>query len=452
MRFVTALIALFFSCLTYWLLPADCPELARRTACIFILAACFWAFEIIPLYATSLLVVLLLTFWLPGISGEIKPSHTYEIFLSLFAHPIIILFLGGFVLAAMIRKYLIDQMMVSHLLKLFGEKPFWIMLGFMVSTAFLSFWMSHTAATALMLGLIHPILSNLSEKDLFRKALVLSIPFAANIGGIGTPVGTPPNAIAVGMLADQGMKIDFLSWMMMAVPLVVILLLVASFILILMFPPKKDSLYHFEPKIAKLDLKAKTAFFIFILTIALWVTSDWHGFSESMVALLSVGLFAGLQLMDKEDLNQIHWDVLILMWGGFALGKAIHLSGLGEWVVSMPLFRHEGFWLVAAFGVFTSLISMVISNTATANLIIPLVISLPIPNQEKLIITIVVALSCSFDMVLPISTPSNALAFSTNVITASEMFRSGLIIVILAMILLLAGYPIFISKIIRLIS
>lgn len=432
--------------LVYFVLPESCPEPARRTAAVFILAAFFWALEIIPLFATSLLVILLLIFSLAKPGGVLgMDSNGYQIFLLPLSNPVIMLFLGGFVLAKVMQKHQVDSATASHLLRFFGQKPYFILLGFILTTAFLSLWMSHTASTALMLTIIAPMLFHVEADDPFKKALVLSIPFAANIGGIGTPVGTPPNAIAIGILAEEGIKIHFLSWMMMAIPLALALLFIASFVLYILFPPKKKTLQIPIEFDGKISTRARGVIAISILTIGLWLSSGWHGIPESVISLLSVGLFAIFGFLKREDINSLHWDILVLMWGGLALGKAMEISGLGQWVVTLPLFSHEGFWLVAVFCISTVVVSIFVSNTATANLMVPLAMSLP--GDNKLLLAVIVALSCSFDMLLPISTPSNALAFSTNAISVKDMMRSGVIIVVIAILLILLGYPFFITKI-----
>lgn len=430
--------------IAYIFLPASCPEPAKRTAAVFILAACFWASEVIPLFATSLVVILLLVFSLARPGGALgMDQNGYQIFLLPFSSPVIMLFLGGFVLARVVQKHRLDQLIVGRLLRVFGDKPYPVLLGFILVTGFISLWMSHTAATALMLAMIGPVLSHLDPDDLFKKALVLAIPFAANIGGIGTPVGTPPNAIAIGILADEGIKINFLSWMMMAVPLALALLLITSVILYLMFRPKQKRLrISFEAE-GRLGGRAKAVLGIALLTIILWLTSGWHGIPESIVSLLSVGLFAAFGLLNREDINSIHWDILILMWGGLALGKAMEVSGLGEWIVGLPLFAQEGFLLVATFCLLTVFVSIFISNTPTANLIVPLAMS--VPGENKVLLAVIVALSCSFDMILPISTPSNALAFSTNVISTKDMLKSGIVVIVIAIAFVLLGYPFFIG-------
>lgn len=433
----------------YFLLPPGCPEPARRTAAVFTLAALSWALEIIPLFATSLLVVLLLVLSLAKPDGILGMDDAgYQIFLLPFSNPIIMIFLGGFVLATVVQKYRVDRAMVGRILPLFGDKPYQILLGFTCVTACFALWMSNTSTTALMLAVIGPVLAGLDEDDPFKKALVLAIPFSASIGGIGTPVGTPPNAIAIGVLAEHGIKIHFLSWMMMAVPLAAVLLLFNSAVLYRMFPSKHRTLRIRLDAEDRLTGRGKGVIAIAVLTILLWLTAEWHGIPEPVVAILSVVLFAVFGFLKREDLNGIHWDILILMWGGLALGQAVEVSGLGEWIVTLPLFSQHGFWLVATFCLLTVAVSTCISNTATANLFIPLAMS--IPGENRGILAVVIALACSFDMILPISTPPNALAFSTKVITTRDLMKAGSVLMVAAVILILIGYPFFIGKILNL--
>lgn len=431
--------------LTYFLLPSSMPEAARRTACVFVFAALFWALEIIPLYATSLLVVLLQVFLLARPGGVLDmDSSGYAVFLVPFGSPVIMLFFGGFVLAAALQKYHIDKYLASAMLKGFGEKPYFIMLGFMVCTAVLSMWMSNTATTAMMMAMVMPLLMQFEEGDRFRTGLILSIPFAANIGGIGTPVGTPPNAIAIGILANEGIRVDFFSWMKMAVPLAVILIIAASFILYILYPPKIRNLRLQIEKKTRFDRKTVLTMMVAGVTIFLWLTSSFHKIPSSVIALLAAGLLAGMNLMTRDDFKRIDWDVLVLMWGGLALGEGMEISGLTKWIVAQPLFGHHGFVLVAVFCLLAVILSTFMSNTATANLLIPVVIS--IPGESHLMLAATVALSCSFAMALPVSTPPNAIAFATNMLKSRDMLKAGLIISVISVITVLFGFEFMLSK------
>lgn len=431
--------------LAYVFAPHGLEEPGKRQLFIFIIAALFWAFEVIPLYATSVTVVLLEIFLLCRPDGVLAMDRNgYQVFLLPFGSPIILLFFGGFILAYVVAKYHIDQWIAAYLLKFFGKKPYWIMLGFMMTTAFLSMWMSNTATTALMVAMVIPVLKQLGETSVYKKGLILSIPFAANIGGIATPVGTPPNAIALGILADHHIYVSFLDWMKMAFPLCMVLLLVISFILIVLFPAKVK---HLDLKIIPESFSKRNGSLVVGiagLTILLWLTSEWHRIPSAVIALLPACLFTALGLMNREDFKNIDWDILVLMWGGLALGKGMEISGFTDWIVSTPIFQQKGFFLVALFCLVAVVLSTFMSNTATSNLLIPLV--MVIPGESNIMLAAVVALSCSFAMALPISTPPNAIAFATGAIKSQDMCKAGVLVSIVSIVITLIGFKFIITQ------
>jgi len=286
--------------------------------------------------------------------------------------------------------------------------------------------------------MIIPLLDKIKKDDPFRVSLALSIPFAANIGGMATPIGTPPNAIALGFLSDHGIHVNFLQWVLLATPLALIMLLLTSAILFVLFKPQSTSLsFEFDSK-RSLSTEAKEVLMIALLMIILWLTSYWHGMPDALIALLGVGLFAITGFLNSKDLKEINWDILVLMWGGLALGKGMEISGLTSWIIGMPLFNAQGFILIGSFCLLALLLSTFISNTATATLLIPIAMSLPNTNLTFLAITI--ALSCSASMALPISTPPNAIAFSTGAISSSHMLKAGSIVSIITVLIILLGF------------
>ncbi|MCA9401147.1 MAG: DASS family sodium-coupled anion symporter [Candidatus Omnitrophica bacterium] len=443
--FIKGIGVYIFAWVIYMITPEGMDEAAKRQIFIFVVAALYWAMEIIPLYATSLMVVLLEMFMLCRPDGVLAMSKTgYQVFLLPFGSPIIMLFFGGFILARAMHKYHIDKWIASNLLKVFGHKPYMILFGFMVATALLSMWMSNTATTAMMMAMVIPLLKQLDQKDPYRIGLVLAIPFAANIGGIGTPVGTPPNAIAIGILADQGIQVNFLSWMKMAVPLAMGMLILISALLYVMYPPVKRQL-QFSIQASDIGQpKSIVAGVIALLTIILWLTSGVHHIPSAMVALMSAGVFAATGILDRDDFKLIDWDVLVLMWGGLAMGKGLELTGLTKWIVDLPLFDQQGFVLVAVFCILAIVLSTFMSNTATANLIIPIVMA--IPGENPILMATTIALSCSFAMALPISTPPNAIAFASNMIKSRHMLLSGSIVSVISLLMVLLGYRFIITK------
>jgi sodium-dependent dicarboxylate transporter 2/3/5 len=298
-------------------------EVERRVIIIFAFATAFWILEPIPIYATSIAIITLLLLtssdsgfiFLRGEGEVFGELLSYRGIMATFASPIILLFLGGFFLALAAKKYGLDQNLAIYLLRPFGTKPSTIMLGIMIITAIFSMFMSNTATTAMMLSILVPVLSAFKPGDTGQIGFVLAVPMAANLGGIGTPIGTPPNAIALKYLTDQ-YTINFSTWMAFGVPFVVVLILLAWIIL--------RKLYPMELETMKLDLntrfqrspKALLVYVTFVLTILLWLTDFLHGLNSYTVAMVPVAVFLAFGVINKEDLKKLSWDVLWLVSGG----------------------------------------------------------------------------------------------------------------------------------------
>lgn len=447
-KLLLGIVSVLLAFLVYFALPENCPEAARRTAFVFVLAAFFWAFEIIPIYATSLVVVLLLILLLTKPGGIMDMDQNgYQIFLVPISSPVIMLFFGGFLLSAALTKYGVDSFLATKLLRVFGNKPFYLLLGFSFTAAFLSMWVSNTATAAMMFALLAPILWQFDKDDGFSKALVLSIAFGCNIGGIATPIGSPPNAIAIGFLIDYGENISFIKWIIYTVPFAIIILYFSTYVLNKLFPSKNNTVELQIEAVNSLKPKSTWVILIALFTVFLWLTGL---FPESVVALLAAGMLIAGGFLDEKDIRGIDWHILILMWGGLALGVGVMESGLSMWLVNLPLFSGHGFILLVIFSVLAVILSSFISNTAAATLLLPIIMS--IDDEYKLLIAFSVALSCSFAMAFPISTPPNAMAFSTKAINSGDMFKSGILVSIFALILVLLGLKFVVIPIYQLIG
>ena len=404
----------------------------RKCLCIFALAAVLWITEAIPLYVTSFVILLLEALFLS--SREVP----YSSFITPFFSPTIILFMGGYILSSALHKYKIDIVLAKKILGTFGVKPAFISLGLMLVTAFLSMWMSNTATTAMMITVSLPIIYSLEPDDLFRKSIILCIPFAANIGGIATPIGTPPNAIALETLRNISNvgTISFMKWMSFGFPITVVLLAFAWITLLFLFKPKHSS-YNFEVTAdSAMDKKAVFVVVISVLTAILWLTSFKHKVPDAIVALLPVIAFLATGILDAKDFRNIGWDVLILLGGGLSLGVAMTKSGLSSWVISKISF--DTFSDAVALGIMSTItvaLSTFMSNTATTNLLMPIVTK--IPTITPLAAAIAVALGASCAMALPISTPPNAIAYGSNEIKVMDMVKAGIIIGVFSLIILL---------------
>lgn len=439
-------IALILFAVLFFLLSSftEMPREAIYMAGIFLLSAYLWVTEALPLFATALLVMgLEIVFianpgnWpLLGFSNGLSPNYT--VFIEPMANPVIILFLGGFLLAMASVKQGVDKALASTLLKFFGNTPIMIMLGLMLVTAVFSMFMSNTATTAMMITLVIPLLKFIPKADPFNKALILCIPFAANIGGMGTPIASPPNAVAMGFLKSAGFEITFLQWMLIAIPLMAALLLVAFFLLWTFYKPKEQGLL-ISLEETKIDKNGWFVIVIFSSTVLLWLTDQLHGLPAAAVALLPAIAFTATGLIRRSDYNSLEWHILTLIAGGIALGVGMKITGLDAIIINeIPTGSSLVFILLV---VATILFSTFMSNTAAANLIIPIGISFAANAtggpHEAIVLGVSIALAASVAMSLPISTPPNAIAYARGILTSKDFMLIGSIMGILALVLIL---------------
>jgi solute carrier family 13 (sodium-dependent dicarboxylate transporter), member 2/3/5 len=419
-----------------FLLPLllDVPGLdpaGERMLAIFLLAIVFWVTEAIPLVATAVLVILLQVLLLSEqaiVPGSEEVLTSASVFAAL-ADPVIVLFLGGFLIADGAAKFGLDRNLAAVLMRPFAGDARRTVLGLMLITALLSMFVSNTATTATMFAVVIPVLVALPPGKA-RTGLALSIPVAANVGGLGTPVGSPPNAIALGQLTAMGEQVSFLGWMVLAVPLMLVVLLFSWWLLTRRYVPAGvpvdlELTADFDRSPA-----ARLFYVVAAGTVALWLTEPLHGISSSTVGFLPVVALLATQVMSGDDLKALQWPVLWLVAGGIALGAGIGASGLDVWLLGLVAWESFPVTAVVALLAVVGLgLSTVISNSATANLVVPLAISLATGiGTDPTAIAVVVALACSLAMALPISTPPNAIAYATGEVTTRDMASTGLVI------------------------
>ena len=410
-------------------------EAAHMMTSIFVLAAGLWVSEAVPPFATAILVVVLEIYILgrPGGVLEMEASgltNSWREFINPMASPVILLFFGGFILAAAATKHGLDKRMAKMLLRPFGTKPSTVLLGIILITGTFSMFMSNTATTAMMIAILAPLVHLFEKRDRFRKALVLAVPFAANIGGMGTIIGTPPNAVAAAILREMStpenpVEISFLKWMMFGVPIAITLMMVLWVILITMYKPRTEKLEVLFPETPMVSPELIIVTGTFVLTVVLWMTSPFHKIPSAVVALIPVGIFTVMGILDAKDLNsRIEWNVLILVGGGLALGVGMQRTGLSAALVGLiPFEVMPMLVLLIAIMVVTLLMSNFMSNTSASNLLIPIIVS--ITSISSQFGAVAVALAASMAMSLPISTPPNAIAFATKEISTRSMVKTG---------------------------
>ena len=358
--------------------------------------------------------------------------------LATFADPIIILFLGGFFLAAAATKYKLDVNLANIMMRPFGVKPRNVMLGLMMITAIFAMFMSNTATTAMMLAILAPVLGLFDPNDRGRIGFALCIPVAANIGGIGTPIGTPPNAIAIKVLNDMGLSISFGKWMCLGVPFVIIMLFISWFVLLKLFPIAKEELRIKVKEKFITTPKAIIVYITFVLTISLWIMGRGvHGMDSNTIAFIPIAIFSVTRVITEKDLGLMKWEVLWLVAGGFALGLALQESGLANNLMNaIPFNTWNIIALLLGAGFICMFMSTFMSNTATAALLTPILAAVAggmiasgvISEGWGIALLVGVAFAASLGMALPISTPPNALAYATGMIKSKDMAISGTIL------------------------
>ena len=433
-----------------WFGIAALTVVQQRVIALFVFAALMWIFEIIPNWTTSLLVItiLLLTVSTKGIGLFCNPDYGKLMapsrIMSSMADPVVMLFLGGFVLAIMAERYGLDVVIARALLKLFGTKPQFVLLGFLLIIAVFSMFMSNTATAAMMLTLLAPVLSKLPTDDKGKIGLALSIPIAANLGGIGTPIGTPPNATAKGYLEQAGIDVTFGEWCVHMIPYVLIMILLAWVLLQLFFPFKTKKLVLEIPESnTKKDWRYIVVWVTFIGTILLWATEQVTKINSNIVAFVPLAVFTATGLFGKEEIKEINWNVLWLVAGGFALGYALQDTGLAKVLIeAIPFGQMPVVLVIVIAGLVCYFLSNFISNSATAALLIPILIVvaqgmadpaaasnvsfLAFGGTQAMIIFI--ATCASLAMLFPISTPPNAIAASTGLVETKDMAKVGIVI------------------------
>ncbi len=433
-------------------------EEADKVIAIAAWMVCWWVTEAVSISVTALIP--LAFFPLLGIADMKTVSANY-------GSPIVFLFFGGFVMALALEKVNLHRRIALNIVKLTGTTPDKVILGFMLATAALSMWISNTATTVVMLPIALSVIDLLiNDEDGFTKqdknfalALMLGIAFSANVGGIATIIGTPPNTVMVGFVEQQyGTDISFLNWMLMGVPFSAIMIFVIYMVLVKIVYPnhlgaKNDSKQIIETELKKLGKLAgteKRVMIIFIITMLSWIfrqyINDWVPFitlSDAGISLLAAfSLFAipfsfnkGEFILEWKDTVKLPWGILILFGGGLALASGLSAAGvidyIGEQVASndaLPIFGIS-LALIAILLFMTELMS----NVALVAIFAPVIAGIAIGFDTEilhLLIPITMASSCAF--MLPMATPPNAIVFASGYIKVAEMAKAGALLNLIA--------------------
>jgi sodium-dependent dicarboxylate transporter 2/3/5 len=412
---------------------------AQVAAVLLLTAAALWITEAVPLFVTSFFLLAASICWLgPTLEAHGTPTPDAA-FTAPFFSDVTLLFLGGFTLAAGLQRFQLDERLARGIIARTGHAVPLLLAGVMGITAALSLVLSNTATAAMMLTLVGPIRDALPPGDRYRVAFALAVPFAANIGGLGTPIGSPPNALALAAMQEGGYAPSFGRWLLIGIPGVLLMLGVLWVVLMALYRGQTHSLPAPPPRRAEpLSHGARLVLATAALTALGWITADLHGLSTGTVALLPPAVLFGAGILNARDLRALPWDVLLMLGGGLLLGRVMEISGLASWLLSvLPLPEDSLFLLVAVFGAAACLMSSVMSNTATANLIIPIAASLHVEGRAPILVAI--AFACSLAMPLPVSTPPNAMAFGSGDLTTAQFVRPGLAVTLIGLVLALTA-------------
>lgn len=428
--------------------PEGISPAGWRTVACALLMATWWITEAIPIAATALIPLVL--FPLLGIL-QIKPAA------SPYANPVIFLFLGGFMIAAAIERCGLHRRLALAILRTGGTGPMNLVGGFMIATAFLSMWVSNTATVVMMLPTAMSVIRvadremRAGESRSFGKALLLGLAYAANIGGMATLIGTPPNALLAGfMLETYGVSIGFGEWMLFGVPLVALALPLTWFLLVrVLFPLGAVRFARgravIDQEMSELG-KASRAEWI-VGSITALVALSWifrpllaravPGISDAGIAIagalllfaVPVAIHPWRSALDWENAERLPWGVLILFGGGLSLAAALSSTGVAEWIGDF-ISQWQGLSLLVLIVMVTAIIvflTELTSNTATAATFLPIVASIAIGlGGAPLALALPAAISASCAFMMPVATPPNAIVYGSGRLVIAEMARAGI--------------------------
>ncbi|CAM3675729.1 SLC13 family permease [Parendozoicomonas haliclonae] len=441
---VFALIPLFIDA------PEGLSEAAWRCAGLALMMAVWWALEIMPIAITALL---------PLVMGPLLGLVKLDVAAAPYAHPVIFLYLGGFMLGLAMERWGLHRRIAIHVMLKTGTGEQRLVIGFMMATAFLSMWVSNTATAVMMLPIGVSVIQMLREEGAlsrgFPPALLLAIAYGASIGGMATLIGTPPNALLAAFLEDNyGMTIGFAQWMAVGLPVSLLMLMITGWWLSRggyqlsadQSPAVRQQLQDDMQQLGRMNRGEKMVAVVFVLAALSWLSRPlliqlFPGLplSDTLIAIIAgMALFLlpvqmrSLEfVMNWQTMKKLPWDVLLLFGGGLSIAAMIQKSGLATWVATQMSVIPGGTELAAALLVVTVIIFLteITSNAATTAAFLPplgaLALSLDIP-PALLAIPATLAASCAF--MLPVATPPNAIVFGSGMLSIRQMLRSGLIL------------------------
>ena len=409
----------------------------------------WWVTEAIPIYVTALLPLILFP-----LTGALSLSETA----TSYGHKYIFLYMGGFILAIAIEKWNLHKRIALTIINLIGTNIINIILGFMLATAFLSMWISNTAATVIILPIAMAIVYQLNdnpetEKDenkIFGKALMLAIAYSASIGGISTLIGTPTNLVLAGVVQTTfGKEITFSEWFVLGFPIAVLLLFISWVYLTRFaftfkqkeFPGGRSEITLRLKALGKMGFEEKMVLFIFILTAFAWIARSFllqrfiPAIDDTIIAMCTVIIMfllptrqKGKKLITWEDAVKLPWGILLLFGGGLTLAMGFESSGLALWIGGkLSALQVLPFILLLLILIsIVNFLTELTSNIATTAILLPVLVSLaPVLGVHPYYLMIAATLAASCAFMLPVATPPNAVVFGSGYLEMVDMVKKG---------------------------
>jgi sodium-dependent dicarboxylate transporter 2/3/5 len=416
----------------------DLPQAGRATIGILVFAALLWVTEAMPAFAVALWVVGLEIAILGhpgGVHAAEGDVEAWRTFVTPWSSPLIWLFLGGFVLAHCCAKTGLDRQMATSLLSRVGPRP-GLLLGLVMAGTFVfSMFMSNTATAAMMMAVLAPLGAGAATDDRRLRGIFLAVAVAANLGGMGTIIGSPPNAIAAGQLSPE-LRPDFLRWMLIGLPPALVLVGVSYLWIRLRY--FRGMAPEDVPTLEPVDVSADSPHArlnrwlvagVFTVTVLMWMGESIHGIPSPVISFIPIIVLAVTGVMGHDDIRGLPWDILLLLFGGMSLGIAVQETGVAAWMAGLVPEGWSAVALVSAVGLMTVVLSNLMSSTATASILVPVGIGL-VATSASAAMALAVALSCPLAMCLPISTPPNAVAFATGRVKTVDLLGIGLLLAV----------------------
>ena len=461
-------------CLVLLVLPVQIVSpVADKVISVALWMLIWWITEAVSITVTALLPLVL--FPILGILDIKTVSQNY-------GHPIVFLFFGGFVLALALEKVNLHKRISISIIKITGTSANRIILGFMIATAFMSMWISNTACTVMMLPIALSVIQLLiTDKDDFTKqdrnfalCLLLGIAFSANIGGVATVIGTPPNSVLIAFLEDAyDIEISFVRWMVMATPFTIMMLVITYFILVKWIYP--NTIKQFDNasviietelnKLGKMTGQEKQVLLIFIAVVGLWIFRTTInrilpglGLSDTVISMMGAIAFfvipfklsKGEFTLTWSDAEKIPWGILLLFGGGLALAGGLTSAGIIKLVANtIASYQNLSILVVASLLIlFMLFMTELMSNVALVTIFVPVVAGIAMGldfSKLQLLIPVTMAASCAF--MLPMATPPNAIVFASGHIKISQMVRAGFFLNCISVLLLVLFFEFYIPLI-----